>query len=261
VQTAEGDWIVNGQKVWSTLAADARFGMLLARTDPTVAKHAGITYFAIDLQSPGVDVRPLVQMTGESEFCEVFIDDVRIPDLHRISPIGEGWAASTTTLLAERVTLSGNTTKQRSTKGVLGGKTIDEVLDRWASQSALARDPVLRDRVADAYIQSRVLALTVERASVNRASAVNSVTKLSKSRTNQQLQLLAMSMLGAGAIAWEHHDAESPSFVKEFLRTRANSIEGGTSEIQRNILGERVLGLPREPDPYAGKPWNEVPRS
>jgi alkylation response protein AidB-like acyl-CoA dehydrogenase len=261
----DGDeWVVNGQKVWSTLAQDAQFGMLLARTDPTVVKHAGITYFGLDLRSPGVEIRPLVQMTGETEFNEIFLTDVRVPDRHRIGEVGAGWAASTASLSAERVTLSGGGGsgggggRKRQTRGILGGKTIDEVME-LAAVLGVKSDAVRRDALMREYVTARVLALTVARSGPARLNG--SLSKIVKAKSNQSLQVLALALLGAGGQAWEPGDSESAGYVREFLRTRANSIEGGTSEIQRNILGERVLGLPREPDPYKDKPWNEVPRS
>ena len=243
----DGDeWIVNGQKVWTTYGHESEMAMLLARTNPTAPKHAGITYFGLDLRAPGVEVRPLVQMTGETEFNEVFLTDVRVPDLFRISPVNEGWAATQTTLGAERFALSGVRKKKKASDEILGGKTIQDVL-------ALGGDR--RDVRARAFIESRVLELTTAR------RLHGSLTKIAKARTNQDLQLVAIERLGAQATAWTADDEETPGFVRELLRTRANSIEGGTSEIQRNIVGERVLGLPREPDPYAGAPWREIPRS
>ena len=256
----DGDeWVVNGQKVWTTLAHESQFAMLLPRTDPDVPKHEGITYFGVDLRAPGVEVRPLRQITGETEFNEVFLSDVRIPELYRISAVGEGWAASHTTLSAERVTFSGTSSRQRQSRGILGGKTIDEVLE-LARSSTLA--PSMRDRLAQAYIESKVLALTVERSAAGGSSGhAGAVTKIRKATVNQDLQVLAVELLGAGATAWPAEDAEIARYNREFLRTRANSIEGGTSEIQRNVIGERVLGLPHEPDAYKGRPWSEVPRS
>jgi alkylation response protein AidB-like acyl-CoA dehydrogenase len=250
----DGDeWVLNGQKVWTTLGHECEMAMTLARTDPLLPKNRGITYFAVDLHAPGVEIRPLVQMTGEHEFNEVVLTDVRIPDLFRISDVGCGWAASTTTLSHERVALSGGSSR-RQKRGILGGKTIDEVLD-------LARHrhltPTQRDRLARAYSDARVLGWTVQRVK----GPAGSITKIAKATTNQELQLLALDILGADVTAWRPEDSEMPRYVREFLRTRANSIEGGTSEIQRNIVGERVLGLPREPDPYLGAPWQEIPRS
>jgi alkylation response protein AidB-like acyl-CoA dehydrogenase len=251
----DGDeWVVNGQKVWTTYGHESEMAMLLARTDPSAPKHKGITYFGMDIRAPGVEIRPLVQMTGENEFNEVFLTDVRVPDLFRISPVGEGWAATQTTLGAERTALSGTKGKKKASDEILGGKTADEVL---ALARSLGDDLTAahRDLLVRAVIDSRVLDLTVGR------RLHGSLTKIAKARTNQQLQLVAVALLGARATAWLPDDPDVPGFIRELLRTRANSIEGGTSEIQRNIVGERVLGLPREPDAFHGQPWSTVPRS
>ncbi len=251
----DGDeWVINGQKVWTTYAHESEMAMLLARTDPSLPKHKGITYFGMDMRAPGVDTRPLVQMTGETEFNEVFLTDVRVPDVFRISPVGEGWAATQTTLGAERTALSGTKGKKKASDEILGGKTVVEVLD-LARSLGDRLGPARRDELVRAVIESRVLELTAAR------RLHGSLTKIAKARTNQQLQIVAIGLLGARATAWDPDDAEVPGFVRELLRTRANSIEGGTSEIQRNIVGERVLGLPREPDAFHGRPWSQVPRS
>ena len=253
----DGDeWVVTGQKVWTTLGHEADIGMLLARTDPGAPKNKGITYFAIDLRAPGVELRPLIQITGEHEFNEVFLTDVRIPDSWRISPLNEGWAASNASLSAERITLSGQKSGGPQKRSILGGKTIDEVC-------ALVRDRGLnamqRDRLVRAWIDARVLSWTVGRVK----GPAGSITKVMKARSNQELQCLAIEILGTDSVAWsgDASGAAHAKYAREFLRTRANSIEGGTSEIQRNIIGERVLGLPREPDPWVGQPWKDVPRS
>jgi alkylation response protein AidB-like acyl-CoA dehydrogenase len=251
----DGDeWVINGQKVWTTYGHESEMAMLLARTDPSLPKHKGITYFGMDMRAPGVDTRPLVQMTGETEFNEVFLTDVRVPDLFRISPVGEGWAATQTTLGAERTALSGTKGKKKASDEILGGKTVAEVLD-LARALGDRLGPARRDELVRAVIESRVLELTTAR------RLHGSLTKIAKARTNQQLQIVAIGLLGARATAWDPDDAEVPGFVRELLRTRANSIEGGTSEVQRNIVGERVLGLPREPDAFHGLPWSQVPRS
>jgi len=261
----DGDeWIVNGQKVWTTFGHESEFAMLLARTDPSVAKHQGITYFGVDMRSPGVEVRPLINMAGQVEFNEVFLTDVRVPDLYRISPLGQGWGATLTTLGAERFALSGMRKKRKASDEILGGKTIEQVIAA-ARDADLTEDPVLRQRIATEWSKGKVLALTALRAKANAAAGrapgpEGSITKIAKASSNQSLQVLAMEVLGAGATAWDAGDHEPKEFVEQFLRTRANSIEGGTSEIQRNIVGERVLGLPREPDQWLGKPWSTVPR-
>jgi alkylation response protein AidB-like acyl-CoA dehydrogenase len=250
-----GEWVVSGQKVWTTLGHEADIGMLLARTDPDAPKNKGITYFAVDLRASGAELRPLIQMTGEHEFNEVFLTDLRIPDLWRISPVNEGWAASNASLAAERITLSGQKAGGPQKRSILGGKTIDEVLALVRERGLTASQ---RERLVKAWIDAKVLGLTVGRMK----GPAGSITKVMKAKSNQELQCLALEILGADAAAWEGDTtAEYAKYVREFLRTRANSIEGGTSEIQRNIIGERVLGLPREPDPWVGQPWKDVPRS
>ncbi len=265
--TAERDgeqWVVNGQKVWTTFGHQSERAMLLARTDPDQPKHKGITYFGLDMRAPGVEVRPLVNIAGQLEFNEVFLTEARVDDLDRISPVGEGWAAAMTTLGAERHALSGARTKRKSSDEILGGKPYAEV-EAMAVARGIGTDPTGRQRLMDEHIAGRVLAMNLERARARAAAGQapgpeGSLTKIAKARANQHLQELAMDLLGADAIAWLDGD-DTAEWVTQFLRTRANSIEGGTSEIQRNIIGERVLGLPREPDPYRGRPWRSVPRS
>lgn len=260
----DGDeWIVNGQKVWTTFGHESEMAMLIARTDPDQPKHKGITYFALDMRAAGVEVRPLINMAGQLEFNEIFLTDVRIPDLHRISPVGEGWAAAMTTLGAERHALSGVKKKRKSSDEILGGKPFDEVAAMAASAGL---DALGRQKLAVDYAAGRTLALTTQRAKARAAAGhapgpEGSISKIAKAMSNQALQESAVRFLGADAIAWAEGDGEAAAWVEQFLRTRANSIEGGTSEIQRNIVGERVLGLPREPDPFKGQPWREVPRS
>jgi alkylation response protein AidB-like acyl-CoA dehydrogenase len=262
---ADGDeWIVNGQKVWTTYGHESERAMLLARTDPHAPKHKGITYFGLDMRQPGVEVRPLVNMAGQVEFNEVFLTDARIHDLDRISAVDEGWGASLTTLGAERHALSGAKRKKKASDEILGGRTIDEVL-ALAAETGAAHDPLARQGLAAASSANRALQLTARRAAARLAAGhpagpEGSVTKIAKAATNQALQITAMDLRGAAATAWVDDDTDAASWVEQFLRTRANSIEGGTSEIQRNIVGERVLGLPREPDPYKGIAWSEVPR-
>jgi alkylation response protein AidB-like acyl-CoA dehydrogenase len=260
----DGDeWIVDGQKVWTTYGHQSEMAMLIARTDPEQPKHKGITYFGLDMRAPGVEVRPLVNMAGQLEFNEVFLTSARIPDLHRISPVGEGWAAAMTTLGAERHALSGTKKKRKASDEILGGKPLAEVFAEAADRPVGA---IGVDRLANAHIADRTLALTTQRAKARAAAGhpagpEGSITKIAKAMTNQRLQETAIGLLGADALAWDRDDADAAEWITQFLRTRANSIEGGTSEIQRNIVGERVLGLPREPDQYRGAPWRDVPRS
>jgi alkylation response protein AidB-like acyl-CoA dehydrogenase len=259
----DGDeWVVTGQKVWTTLAHIASFGMLVARSDPDQPKHKGLTYFIVDMKAPGVEVRPLRQMTGDAEFNEVFFSEVRIPDTARVGPPGEGWAVATTTLMNERVALSGAGSASGES---VGGGAVDglvgvaRTLGRWD-------DPVVRQRLMQAVIESRVVKITNFRAAAARragrpAGPEGSITKLFAAEHNQRVQDLAVELLGARGTAWAGSDDEAASMVRGFLRSRANTIEGGTSEIMRNILGERVLGLPKEPSVDRDLPWKDIPKS
>ncbi len=259
----DGDeWVVTGQKVWTTLAHIASFGLLVARTNPEVPKHKGLTYFIVDMHAPGVDARPLRQMTGDAEFNEVFFTDVRVPDRHRLGPVGDGWAVATTTLMNERVALSG----AGSVAGdVVGGGPVDQLI-KVARKSGAFSDPLVRQRLMKALSESRVIKVTNFRAAAARKAgkppgAEGSITKLFAAEHNQRVQELAVELLGAGAMAWVPSDSARAGTVRGFLRSRANTIEGGTSEIMRNILGERVLGLPREPAVDRDVPWKDVARS
>jgi alkylation response protein AidB-like acyl-CoA dehydrogenase len=261
----DGDeWVVNGQKVWTTLAHLSRWGMLVARTDPSQPKHKGMTYFVIDMHSPGVEVRPLYQITGEAEFNEVFFTDARIPDSGRLSEPGDGWRVVLTTLMNERVSIGGQTPAK-------GGGFIGEAMKVWkASGSA---DPVQRDRITDLWIKAEVLRLTNIRAGQLRAKGTpgpeGSIGKILSADLNKAISELTVDILGAeGMLKPSGYPMDRPKRAmmwddptQAFLRARANSIEGGTTEIAKNILGERVLGLPGDVRVDKVLPWSEVPRS
>jgi alkylation response protein AidB-like acyl-CoA dehydrogenase len=263
----DGDeWIVNGQKVWTTLAHKSSFAMLAARTDPTQPKHKGLTYFVMDMHAPGVEVRPLRQMTGEAEFNEVYMTDVRIPDAERLGDIGRGWDVVLTTLMNERFNLS-DTPR--------GGGSIGLAVDLWR-QRADTTSPyaqTLRDRLVQQWIQAEVLRLTNLRASSARVVGVpgpeGSVGKLAVAESLQQIMNLCLDIIGPQSMLYTSYEMVRPDRAgipyddpqKAFLRSRATSIEGGTSEVMRNILGERVLGLPGDVRVDKELPWSEVPRS
>jgi alkylation response protein AidB-like acyl-CoA dehydrogenase len=270
--TLDGDeWIVTGQKVWTTWAHFAHFAMLIARTDPAVPKRRGITYFLLDLHQPGVEVRPLKQITGEADFNEVYLDGARVPDAYRLGERGEGWKVANSTLSGERQMISGP-----GSGGIdrIGGSGVDRlVVD--ARARGLAADPVVRQRLAALWSEEQIRRWTNARvrdnARAGRVGPESSVGKIHSGELNQRTQVLAVDLLGMDATAWDpasvgrdaDPDAEAglPHAVHGFLRSRANTIEGGTSEVNRNVLGERVLGLPREPDPYRDAAWEDVPRS
>jgi alkylation response protein AidB-like acyl-CoA dehydrogenase len=266
----DGDeWVITGQKVWNTLAHIADRGMLVARTDPEAPKHKGLTYFALDMHAPGVEVRPLRQMTGEAEFNEVYITEVRVPDADRIGEVGEGWRVAMTTLSNERTTIGGGS----GTPGP-GSGAIAEAVRIWKSAGHRQND-VDRDRLMRLWVESEALRLTNMRASQNRKAGnpgpEGSIAKLMFAEVNKRVYELCIDLLGpAGLIDYDFtmRRAETLGLVgppgssrKMFIRSRANSIEGGTSEIQRNILGERILGLPGDVRVDKELPWSKVPRS
>ncbi len=266
------DWVITGQKVWTTWAHLSSFAVLLARTDPEVPKRAGITYFLIDLRQPGVDIRPLRHMGGEVEFNEVFLDGARVPDSRRVGPVGAGWKVANATLSGERQMVSGSGSGGVDRIGGSGADSLVRLAKRLSAEGKPGGwdNPVHRDDVIRLWCEERVREWTNLRvraqARAGRAPGPeSSIGKVHQGGLNQRLQNMAVDMLGAAATAWPGGDrswVESmPYEVRGMLRSRANTIEGGTTEVNKNILGERVLGLPRDPDPWQSRPWREVPRS
>jgi alkylation response protein AidB-like acyl-CoA dehydrogenase len=270
----DGDeWIVNGQKVWTTVAHLAKWGMLLARTNPDVPKHDGLSYFLLDMHAPGVEVRPLYQITGEAEFNEVFLNDVRIPQRHMLGREGEGWRVAITTLMNERVAIGSGGSRRK------GGGSIGQVVKLWQARPRGARTPaqeaILRDRLTRCWIDAELMRITAQRARAAQKAGnpgpEGSVSKLAGAEANMRLWETALDVIGSDALAFEagyalrqsapRSDTPESLAKYQFLRSRANSIEGGTSEIMRNILGERVLGLPGEPRVDKDVAWKDVPRS
>jgi alkylation response protein AidB-like acyl-CoA dehydrogenase len=265
----DGDeWVVNGQKVWTSVAHISRYGMLLVRTDPDQPKHKGLSYFILDMHSPGVEIRPLYQITGEAEFNEVFFNDVRVPHSNLLGDVGDGWRVATTTLMNERVALGGSTAPR-------GSGTIASLIDLWNERGdslPAAEKAVMRDRVSQLWIEAEVGRLTTLRArgnaTVGNPGPEGSVGKLASAELNQRIWIACMDLLGANGMMHEpgyslsrdrldSHAAYTLS--KSFLRSQANTIEGGTSDIMRNILGERVLGLPGEPRVDKEVAWKDIP--
>ena len=259
------DWVINGQKVWTSLARRARWGLLLARTNPDVPKHKGLTYFVIDMHQPGVETRPLRQMTGQAEFNEVYMTDARIPDTHRLGGVGDGWRVAMTTLMNERSALGASGSRR-------GAGTIADAVSLWASRPDL-QTPVLRDRLTQLWLRAEAQRLTSERsraaATVGGPGPEGSIGKLVGAELNQHIYQWCMDLLGPEGVLYHGYamadgagdgaDWRGP-IQQRFLRSRANTIEGGTSEVMRNILGERVLGLPGDLRADAGMPWKEIPR-
>ena len=258
------EWIANGQKVWTTLAHRSAYGMLLARSDPDAEKHKGLTYFVVDMHAPGVEVRPLRQITGDAEFNEVYFTDVRIPDSERLSEVGQGWHAALTTLMNERVSIGGSV-------GNRGSGAIGAALRLWDERTD--KDPVLRDELVRLWVESEAWRLTAMRAAANSVKGTpgpeGSTGKLHYAELNQRIFELCLKLQGADGMLYDDYTMRRPENAgainatpqRMFLRSRANSIEGGTSEVMRNILGERVLGLPGDVRVDKGIPWSEIPRN
>lgn len=258
------DWLITGQKVWTTWADEADFAILLARTDPEAPKHKGITYFLLDMHQPGVEVRPLRQITGEAEFNEVFIDNARIPDAQRVGDVNDGWRVSASTLSSERQMVSGSGS---GGMGRLGGSSAQRLIT-LAKETGKWADPVVRNKVMRLWAQEQIRGWTNARVRAALSAgqspgAASSIGKVHQATLNQQIQDLMVDLLGTDAIAWPATDDQDalPRDVQGMMRSLANGTEGGTTDINKNILGERVLGLPKEPDPWKGKPWKEIPRS
>jgi alkylation response protein AidB-like acyl-CoA dehydrogenase len=257
-------WRVNGQKVWTSLAHRARWGLLLARTDPDLPKHAGLSYFACDMTDPGVEVRPLRQLTGEAEFNEVFLTDVTVRDSDRIGAVGEGWRVATGTLMNERIAIGGTALPR---EGGMAGMVVAS----WREHPEL-RTPGLHDRLIRLWADSEVARLSSERLRQQLAAGQpgpeGSAAKIVFARLNQELAALELELSGADGLRyddWTLRRPETVSFLTRgpgyrYLRARGNSIEGGTSEILRNIIAERVLGLPAEPRVDTSVPWKDLPR-
>jgi alkylation response protein AidB-like acyl-CoA dehydrogenase len=258
------DWVVSGQKVWTSLAHHARWGLLLARTDPDVPKHAGLSYFVLDMHAPGVEVRPLRQLTGEAEFNEVFLTDVRVPDANRLGNVGDGWRVANATLMNERVSI-GNATSVPREQGSIGF-----VATTWRQRPEL-RTHELHQRLLSLWAQAEVARLAGERLRQQLAAGEpgpeGSAAKLTFARLNQEISALEVELLGADGLTyddWSMRRTGSSDWARgagyRYLRAKGNSIEGGTSEILRNIIGDRVLRLPPEPRTDTNVPWKDLPR-
>ncbi|WP_435128229.1 acyl-CoA dehydrogenase family protein [Actinacidiphila sp. bgisy144] len=259
-----GDWIVDGQKVWTSSAHNARWAILIARTDPEAPKHQGITYFLCDMTDPGVEVRPLRQITGEAEFNEVFLTGVRIPDAHRLGEVGDGWRVAQATLANERVAIGGTVLPREA--GMIAGPAA-----AWRERPEL-RTSELHDRLLSAWVDAEVARLSAERVRQQLAAGSpgpeGAGLKLAFARLNQQISGLEVELLGEDGLRYSDWTMVRPKSVDfygrdagyRYLRAKGNSIEGGTSEILRNIIAERVLRLPSEPRTDKDVAWKDLPR-
>jgi alkylation response protein AidB-like acyl-CoA dehydrogenase len=232
----DGDWVVTGQKVWTSGAQYSKWCMLVARTDPDAPRHKGLTYFLMDMEQDGVQVVPLRQITGEPEFNELFIDGARIPDENVLGGVGNGWKVALTTLMNERAGLA-----------FFLQVRLRQLLDRLIAEAAaqgLVEDPIIADKLGELHLKAEILRLTAYRGltaieKYGQPGPEGSLTKWMWSETNQQLTQFAVDLLGTSALE------SGGKWSYELLRARGNSIEGGTTEVLKNIVAERVLGLPK----------------
>ncbi len=262
----DGDeWVINGQKVWTTLAHLSRWGLLVVRTDAEAVKHAGLTAVVVDMQAPGVEVRPLRQMTGEAEFNEVYFTDTRVPVAETLGAPGDGWRVSLTTLMNERVAIGGAIPQR-------GSGAIRDAVKLWQARPVEDRTPEVRDQLMQLWARAEVLRLTNIRAGQARKMGVpgpeGSIGKMASADLNKDVFNFCVDLMGAEGMLYGSYAMTRPTSAmsfdnvpKSFLRSRANSIEGGTTEVMKNILGERVLGLPGDVRVDRDVPWSRVPRN
>jgi alkylation response protein AidB-like acyl-CoA dehydrogenase len=259
----DGDsWVINGQKVWTSLAHQAAYAILVVRSNPDVPKHRGMTYFMCDMKAPGVEVRPLRQITGEAEFNEVFLTDVRIPDSMRLGDVGDGWTVAQTTLMNERVSIGGGPLPRE-------GGMISVLAKAWRDRPDL-RTAGLQDALLKHWVAAEAARLAGERLRQSLAAGQpgpeGSAQKLTFARLNQEMTSLELELNPEGALRYEEWTMRRPTGVDfvgrspgfRYLRAKGNSIEGGTSEILRNIVAERVLGLPTEKRVDVDVPWKDL---
>jgi len=252
------EWVINGQKIWTSGAHYSDYGMILTRTDPSVVKHDGLTMFFFDMKSPGVEVRPIKQVNGQSGFNEVFFTDLRVPDHQRLGAVGQGWRVSLTTLMNERMSIGA---------GMPTGfpDLLDFCCEFDTGDGRAIDDPAVRSRLATWAVRTSGLKYTAYR-SISALSKgqipgpENSIGKLVAGQTLQEIAMFALDLQGASGVLV---DAAQPSAAARFqamlLRSPATRIEGGTDEILRNIISERVLGLPADMRADRGLPFNEIP--
>ena len=244
-ERVDDGWLLSGQKVWTSYAQFARWGICLARTDPDVPKHKGISYLVVDMQSPGIEVRPLVQLTGDAEFNEVFLDEVFVPDDQLVGALHNGWAVANTTLAHERGTAF------PFKEQVVHEVYLDELWQLAAARAELD-DVDIADALAQSFVDLRVLRLHNWRTLSRLTKGIepgpeSSITKLAWSDMSQALSARALDVVGAASPLWWGAD-DNPGlgfWQRQWLWSKAASIAGGTSEVQRTIIGERLLGLPR----------------
>ena len=254
-----GDWVINGQKIWTSGAHYSDYGVIVVRTDPTVPKHKGLSYFYVDMKAPGVEIKPIKQLTGDSDFNEVYFTDVKVSDSQRLGEVGQGWQVSLTTLMNERAAIGGSFGQMDVSLAMSVAAEV-EIDGRPALE-----DTAVRARIADWYVQEAGLKYTGYRSltALSRGALPgpeNSIGKLVGAPKMQAMSSYLMDLLDAGgAIADEALAAKAGIIQRAYMGAPGLRIAGGTDEIMANIIAERVLGLPQEPRLDKGIPFNEVP--
>ncbi|WP_419845990.1 acyl-CoA dehydrogenase family protein [Candidatus Poriferisocius sp.] len=257
----DGDqWVLNGQKVWTSGAQYCEYGLCVARTDPAQPKHRGLSMFIVDLSLPGVDIRPLRQINGSSHFNEIYLTDVRVGHDCLVGGEGNGWNVAVAMLMYERVAIGAGGSGAMS-RSMGSAKLIEEARQRGRDD-----DPVVRDAIADLYIRERIqkfIGMRIRQAveSGKAPGPEGSIAKLNAAILSRRASDVAIELAGPSGQAWNAKDEDADEWASAVISAPAMAIAGGTNEVQRNIIGERVLGLPKEPDPFKGQPWEEVPRS
>ena len=256
----EGDeWIINGQKIWTSGAHYSDYGILVVRTDPNVAKHKGLSYFFLDMKSPGVEIKPIKQLTGGAGFNEVYFTDVRIPDSQRLGEVGQGWQVALTTLMNERAAIGGG-----------GGGVNVDLAYKIASEVMIdgktaTQDSAVRAKLANWYVQESGLKFTGYRSMTALSKGTtpgpeNSIGKLVGAPKNQEMASFCMDLMEMNGAIWDEELSKEAGLVQmSYMGSPGLRIAGGTDEIMANIIAERVLGLPQEPRMDKGMPFTDVP--
>ena len=253
------DWIINGQKIWTSGAHYSDYGILVVRTDPNVAKHKGLSYFFLDMKSPGVEIKPIKQLTGGAGFNEVYFTDVRIPDSQRLGEVGQGWQVALTTLMNERAAIGGG-----------GGGVNVDLAYKIASEVMIdgktaTQDSAVRAKLANWYVQESGLKFTGYRSMTALSKGTtpgpeNSIGKLVGAPKNQEMASFCMDLMEMNGAIWDEELSKEAGLVQmSYMGSPGLRIAGGTDEIMANIIAERVLGLPQEPRMDKGMPFTDVP--
>jgi len=255
----DGDeWIINGQKVWTSGAHYCDYGIVVARTDPSLPKHRGLTMFIIDMADSAIDVRPLKQISGGKGFNEIFFTDLRIPVDYQLGELNQGWNLAVSMLMFERVSIGASA----------GGLNADRSSDliKLAQKNGRSKDPLMRQKLADLWIREKIKSFIGQRirdavSAGQVPGPEGSIAKLNGALLARTIRDTSIELVKTPAQAWEKDNSDGNQWAVGCLAAAGISIAGGTDEVQRNIIGERVLGLPKEPDPFKGAAWEDVPRS